>query len=367
MKKLKEENLDLQQNIARGVEKIVKDAARTVLKDPKESAFLVKFAAASRKASQVRMKAEERGDHTPGFLIASVTSRCNLHCAGCYSRCIETTTDDTPKGQLTGEEWLNVFRQAQELGVSFIILAGGEPLIRRDIIEAAGSVRNILFPVFTNGTLIDEEYLKLFDRCRNLVPVFSIEGERETTDSRRGKGIYDILMEKMEVIRKRHLVFGASITVTTENMREVMSADYVNDLMQKGCKAILYIEFVPVTDDARHLAPGEPEREFMGQAIDQLRKDFPDTMLLSFPGDELAMGGCMAAGREFFHINSNGGAEPCPFSPFSDINVKNTSLRDALNSGLFRKIRSEGLLTGSHEGGCVLYEKRDQVKALLME
>ena len=99
--------------------------------------------------------------------------------------------------------------------------------------------------------------------------------------------------------------------------------------------------------------------------MEQLRAEYPDLLLLSFPGDELAMGGCMAAGREFFHINSHGGAEPCPFSPFSDINVRTTSLRDALNSDLFRKIRAEGLLLDDHEGGCVLYEKRDQVKALL--
>ena len=89
-----------------------------------------------------------------------------------------------------------------------------------------------------------------------------------------------------------------------------------------------------------------------------------DTVMLSFPGDELAMGGCMAAGREFFHINSNGGAEPCPFSPFSDVNIKNASLKDAIKSDLFNKIRLSGLISGEHKGGCVLYEKRDEVRSL---
>ena len=362
---MNKENIYLHQHIAKGVEKIVTDAVRAVFRNPKESAFMVKFAAACRKASKIRMKAEERGDHTPGFLIASVTSRCNLHCAGCYSRCIETTTDETPVGQLSGEEWKDLFEQARDLGISFILLAGGEPLLRRDIIEAASGIPEILFPIFTNGTFIDEAYLDLFDRCRNLVPVLSIEGGKEATDQRRGPGMYEVITGNMQKFLERQILFGASITVTTENMREVMHKDYIESLTAMGCKMVLFIEFVPVTDDARHLAPGDPERKYMEAAMEQLRAEYPDLLLLSFPGDELAMGGCMAAGREFFHINSHGGAEPCPFSPFSDINVRTTSLRDALNSDLFRKIRAEGLLLDDHEGGCVLYEKRDQVKALL--
>ena len=359
------ENFDLQQHIADGVEKIVSDALKATFKDPKESAFLVKFAAAAKKASRIRLKSEEKGEHTPGFLICSVTSSCNLHCAGCYSRCINTTTDGVPEGQLSGEEWLRIFREAQELGISFILVAGGEPLLRRDIIEGAGSVSNIIFPIFTNGTYIDEAYLKLFDRCRNLIPVMSIEGGKETTDQRRGPGMYEVITGNMEEFQKRGLLFGASITVTTENIREVTSPDYVDLLLRKGCRMILYIEFVPVTEEAQYLAPGDPERRYMEDAMDRLRRDNDGTIFLSFPGDELAMGGCMAAGREFFHINSHGGAEPCPFSPFSDINVKNTSLRQALNSDLFQKIRSEGLLLDDHKGGCVLYEKRDLVQALL--
>ncbi len=362
---IQQENFDLQKHIAQGVEKIVADVIKATLKNPKESAYILKFAAASRRAAKTRELLEEKGEHAPGFLIASVTSRCNLHCAGCYSRCINTTTDETPVGQLSGEEWKKVFEEARDLGISFILVAGGEPLLRRDIITAAGSIPEIMFPIFTNGTVIGETYLDMFDRCRNLVPVLSIEGNKETTDARRGKGIYSILMKNMDEFQKRNLIYGASITVTCENMKEVMSPEFISTLTDKGCKMVLFIEFVPVTDEARHLAPGDPEREYMAEAIMKLRTEYPDLLLLSFPGDELAMGGCMAAGREFFHINSNGGAEPCPFSPFSDINVKNMTLREALNSPLFVALRESGMLQEHHDGGCVLYEKRDQVAALL--
>ena len=360
-----ENNFDLQKHIEKGVEKIVTDAMKAVFKNPRESAFMAKFAAASRAASKVRLKAEEKGDHTPAFLIASVTSSCNLHCAGCYSRCIHTTTDEAPKDQLTGEEWKKIFLEAESLGISFILLAGGEPLLRRDIIDAAADVKTILFPVFTNGTLLDADYLELFDRNRNLVPVLSIEGNEQTTDARRGEGVYGILSDRMKALSQKQLLFGASITVTTENMQEVMEEAFLKQLAEQGCRMILYIEFVPVTEEDRHLAPKDPERKYMEERMLLLRQQYPDLLLLSFPGDELAMGGCMAAGREFFHINANGGAEPCPFSPFSDINVKRSSLKQALHSDLFRKIRSEGLLLDDHAGGCVLYEKREQVQSLL--
>ena len=100
------------------------------------------------------------------------------------------------------------------------------------------------------------------------------------------------------------------------------------------------------------------------KAMEDLRRKYAEAVLLSFPGDELAMGGCMAAGREFFHINSHGGAEPCPFSPYSDVNIRDTSLRAAIASPLFRRLQNEGVLSGEHVGGCVLYERRDRVAAM---
>ena len=361
------QQFDLQKHIEQGVEKIVADTLKATLKNPRESAFMAKFAAASRKASRTRMKLEQEGLHVPGFLIASITSSCNLHCAGCYSRCNNATNDAPPVQQLTSEEWLRIFREADELGVSFIMLAGGEPLIRRDIIEAAGQMRNIIFPVFTNGTFMDERYFKLLDDCRNLIPVLSIEGGREITDARRGEGIYDRIQANMKKFKEKGLIFGASVTVTTENLREVTSHAFLDTLMEKGCKLVIFIEFVPVTEEARHLAPGDAERAYLKEAMEKLREHYDEAVLLSFPGDELAMGGCMAAGREFFHINSHGGAEPCPFSPYSDVNIKESSLRDAIASPLFQKLQEQGVLSGEHVGGCVLYEKRDQVSALLSE
>ena len=359
------EKFELQEYLTKGVERIVGEAVRATLKNPRESAFMLKFAAASRSASKRRRKAEDSGEHIPPFLIASITSKCNLHCAGCYSRCNHATVDSEPVKQLTETEWLRIFDEADEMGISFILLAGGEPMLRRDIIEAAGQKQNILFPIFTNGTFIDERYLELFDKCRNLIPVMSIEGNREQTDSRRGSGIYDKLISNMDEFRKHGLVFGASVTVTTHNYKEVTSDAFLASLSEKGCKAVIFVEYVPVTDESSELAPGDVQREYLTNKIQHLREKRPEMVYISFPGDEKSSGGCVAAGRGFFHINSHGGAEPCPFSPYSDINVKDTSLREALHSPLFTALRSGDILLDDHDGGCVLYEKKAQVEALL--
>ncbi|MBE5890310.1 MAG: radical SAM protein [Lachnospiraceae bacterium] len=360
-----EREFDIQEYMTKGVERVVSDAIKATLKNPRESAFMLGFAKASTAASKKRKKAEKAGEHIPPFLIASITSKCNLHCAGCYSRCNHATVDTEPVSQLTNEEWYRIFDEADDLGISFILLAGGEPLLRRDVVEAAGQKKNILFPIFTNGTFMDERYFELFDCSRNLIPIMSIEGQKEITDARRGEGIYDRLIQNMDELQKRGLIFGASVTVTSENVSEVTSESFLNELSERGCKAVIFVEFVPVTEDSQHLAPGEKEREYLKNEIARLRAEKPEMVYISFPGDEKSSGGCVAAGRGFFHINSHGGAEPCPFSPYSDVNIKKTSLREAIHSPLFMALQSEGLLTDDHEGGCVLYEKRELVEACI--
>ena len=362
-----ESSIDLQKYLARGVENIVRDAVKASLKNPKESLFLAKFAKHAREATRIREGYSENGQDIPAFLIASITSSCNLHCTGCYSRANDACHDDVPLNQLTGEEWEDIFAQAKNLGISFIVLAGGEPMIREDVILKASQFKEILFPIFTNGTLLNEDYLKLFDGNRNLVPIFSIEGDEKVTDSRRGKGVYSQLLNSMELMKRNNIIFGASLTFTKGNLSQLLKKDYINQLRDFGCKVIFFIEYVPVNEDTIDLAPGDDERELLLNELEHLRSEYDDMIFLSFPGDEKESGGCLAAGRGFFHINSHGGAEPCPASPYSDINVRDSSLLEALDSKLFKSLRDGGILLDDHEGGCVLFEHKEEVERLLEE
>lgn len=355
---------DLDQYLTEGVESIVKDALTASLKNPKETAFLLSYALAAKRAANARNAHAAAGRHVPSFLIASITNRCNLHCAGCYARANHICDDDATEALLTDEDWARIFSQASQAGVSFVLLAGGEPMLRRGVLEHAATHREILFPVFTNGTLMSDSALELIDTNRNLVPIVSIEGDEAQTDARRGAGTYGKLTANMEKMREKGILFGASVTLTTENIQTVTSDAFLTRLRALGAKVAFFVDYVPADPGTEALAPGDAERAYLANRLDELRQVQDCMIYVSFPGDEQFSGGCLAAGRGFFHINPTGGAEPCPFSPVSDTSLKRVSLLEALDSPLFSRLRASELLSGHHNGACALFGKDEEVAAL---
>lgn len=354
--------MKLNEYMNQGISLLVKTVGRYYLNNPKGIAFLARLAPEIKKSAKRRQRQEAGGLHVPPFLIASITSRCNLHCAGCYARAAGACTDGGA-GDMTAAEWKKILSEASGLGVSFVLLAGGEPLVRKDVLETAVSFPNMVFPVFTNGTMMDGEYLELFDRNRNLIPVFSIEGDEGATDARRGAGSYRTAVDAMAHFRKRKILFGASITVTKANMAGVTQDAFIGGLREKGCGLVFFVEYVPVEPGTEHLVLDGCDIKKLQETVDGLRDRFPDTIMVSFPGDEEATGGCLASGRGFFHINSNGGAEPCPFSPHSQMNLREGTIEEALRSGFFLRLREIAAGAG-HHGGCTLFEHKKEVEAL---
>ena len=355
---------DLDQYLNNGVECIVKDALAASLKNPKETAFLLSFALAGKRAAAAREQRAKAGKHIPSFLIASITNRCNLHCAGCYARANSICDDADTSALLTDEEWRRIFEEAASIGVSFCLLAGGEPMMRRGVLEYAAKQRDILFPIFTNGTLLSEHMLDLIDQNRNLVPIVSIEGDELQTDARRGTGTHAKLAANMKRMREKGILFGVSVTLTTENIQSVTSDAFLTDLRARGAKIAFFVDYVPADAGTEALAPGERERDYLSRRLDELRTCADGMIYVSFPGDEQYSEGCLAAGRGFFHINPTGGAEPCPFSPVSDTNLKHTTLLGALDSPLFTRLRASELLSGHHNGACALFGKDEELAAM---
>lgn len=359
---------DLSAYMAESIRGIMKSAYLNVLSNPREARFVARMQRTFT-TSERRRKAtqESAGVEVPPFLIASIATACNLQCKGCYARKngIAADPDAPQKTTLSPDQWRAVFDEAASLGVNFCLLAGGEPLTRRDILEQAAAVKDIIFPIFTNGTMIGAQYVAFFREHLNLVPVISLEGDAGATDQRRGKGVYERALLSMQMLEKEKLFFGTSITVTTENYRAVTSPDYLRQLRAMGCRLVFYVEYVPFDESTAHLAFGDEHVAEMEQLVEDRREEFGDMIFLSFPGDEKALDGCLAAGRGFFHIGPDGAAEPCPFSPFSDSNVASLGLLKALQSPLFQRIRSARALGWEHTGGCTLYEHRNEVEAML--
>jgi len=330
-----------------------------VLKNPKETAFFMQYAISAKKAEILRGKFAKQGKHIPSVLIASITKSCNLNCTGCYDRARKVSPDEN---DMVREDWGRIFREALEVGVSVILLAGGEPLMRFDVLEEASLYPAILFPVFTNGTLFDSNTISFFEKHRHIIPIISIEGDEGFTDERRGEGTFQKTIDVMEKLSKLDLLFGVSITVTHSNLYTVIQEKNILWLKEKKCKVLIFVEYVPFENP--DLTLNDSEREFLEESLTNIRKK-EDIIIISFPGDEKKSAGCLASGRGFFHISSTGSAEPCPFSAYSDMNLKKVSLKTALQSPLFAKLRENKNLLANHKGGCTLFENAKYVEELL--
>ncbi|MBQ7984526.1 MAG: radical SAM protein [Bacteroidales bacterium] len=359
---------NLEDYLANAIRNIMTDAYKSVIKNPKQALFILNMQKTFAKSVKKRDKIQkEENINIPPFLISSISSSCNLTCKGCYARANHSCNDlnKEDKKMLSAGEWKKIFNEASSLGINFNILAGGEPLLRKEVLQAASEIKDMIFPVFTNGTLITEEYSAFFEKHRNVIPVLSIEGEKQSTDLRRGNGVYEKLLSAMQLLNQRKVFFGSSITVTTANFEEVTSAEFLDKMQSYGNKLIFYVEYVPTAPDTEYLAFKEEDVKQMEIRLDGLRMQYPDILFFSFPGDEKVLGGCLAAGRGFFHINATGNAEACPFSPYSDMNVAASGLKNALKSPFFERLRLSNLIGGEHNGGCVLFEHKKEVENLL--
>ncbi|URN84271.1 radical SAM/SPASM domain-containing protein [Acetobacterium wieringae] len=355
--------MNLNSLMDQGIAQIMTTAGRFYLNNPKGRAFLIGLLPELAKSTARRKKQEKEGLHVPPFLIASIASQCNLHCAGCYARAGGSCGTSSGKRDMDAGQWGHIFDQAARLGVAFILLAGGEPFLRRDILDLAGAYPNVIFPIFTNGTMLNQETIEFLDSHRNLIPILSIEGNAKETDDRRGAGTHAQIEMAMGALKKRNILFGAAITVTRQNLPLVTSNDFLEALEDKGCGVTLYVEYVPAEEGTEDLVLMQTQIKQLQALCLELRKSFRRMVILSFPGDEEEMGGCLASGRGFFHINPTGDAEPCPFSPHAKQNLASDSVEAVLRSQYFADLRELAERVG-HHGGCTLFEEKEQVEKL---
>jgi MoaA/NifB/PqqE/SkfB family radical SAM enzyme len=314
-----------------------------------------------RKAAQVRRQHEQEGLLVPPVMITSITSRCNLACTGCYMH----GRSEKPKEEMSQEVLASVVNQAAELGVSIMVIAGGEPLVRQEeIFTLAKAHFRVLFPLFTNGLLIDETMAGRIAQCRNIVPVISFEGFREDTDMRRGSGVYDQLLETCARLKNRNIFFGCSVTTTRKNFEQVTGEAFIRQMIESGARVFTFVEYVPMAPGTGNLVLTYEQKVTLQAVLTDYNRKFP-ALFIGFPGDEATYGGCLAAGRGFVHVSPSGNLEPCPAAPFSDANLTVMQLKDALQSRLFNRLREKPEYLTETEGGCAIRANRAWVAELV--
>jgi MoaA/NifB/PqqE/SkfB family radical SAM enzyme len=172
-------------------------------------------------------------------------------------------------------------------------------------------------------------------------------------------------MDAMFQLKSRHLFFGCSVTLTRDNLPTALSDDYVRGLTKAGCRLFLLPEYTPVDESTEDWALSQPQREQVASRMPALRRRHRSAVFVAVPWDEEMVGGCLSAGRGFMHINARGDVEPCPFAPYSDVNLKEASLVEALGSPFLAALRAMPGVSDEVGGGCALWKNRALVEQAL--
>jgi MoaA/NifB/PqqE/SkfB family radical SAM enzyme len=285
--------------------------------------------------STLRSNREKLGCNIPWVVLLDPTSACNLKCKGCWA------AEYGHKSNLTLDELRKIIRESKELGTHFFMFTGGEPLVRKqDILTLVSENKDCIFLAFTNGTLVDDKFCEDMKKAGNLALALSVEGTEETTDARRGEGVYNKVIEAMKLLKKHKCLFGTSVCYTSANYMAVTSDEFYDMEIEMGAKFAWYFHYMPIGSDAdTSLLLTPAQREHVYRAIRDKRAQLGGKPIFTvdFQNDGEFVGGCIAGGRNYFHVNSEGDVEPCVFIHYSDSNIREKSILECLKSPLFKQ------------------------------
>ena len=298
--------------------------------------------------------------NVPWAILLDPTSACNMHCTGCWA------AEYGNRLNLTFDEIDSIITQGKELGVYMYIYTGGEPLMRkRDLIALCNKHSDCEFLAFTNATLIDEEFADEMLRVKNFVPAISVEGSESDTDGRRGVGTYQRVVKAMEILKRKKLPFGVSCCYTSQNLGSISSEEFMDQLVNWGAKFAWFFHYMPVGNNAvAELLPSPEQREEMYHRIRNYRKTKP-IFTIDFQNDGEYVGGCIAGGRNYLHINPNGDIEPCVFIHYSDSNIREKTLLEALTSPLFMAYHDGQPFNENHLRPCPMLENPEKLMEMV--
>ena len=306
--------------------------------------------------------AEKNNCNVPWAILMDPTSACNLHCTGCWA------AEYGHQLELDFDTLDSIVKQGKELGTYMYIYTGGEPLVRKkDLIRLCEKHTDCEFLSFTNGTLIDEEFCQEMLRVKNFVPAISLEGFEDANDGRRGDGVYQKVINAMRLLKENKLPFGISTCYTSKNFEDVSSEAFYNLMIENGALFAWFFHYMPVGNSAvTELMPTPEQREEMYHRIRHFREIKP-IFGMDFQNDAEFVGGCIAGGRSYFHINAKGDAEPCVFIHYSNANVHDTSIINILKSPIFQAYHDNQPFNDNQLRPCPMLENPEVLRKLVKD
>lgn len=298
--------------------------------------------------------------NVPWAILMDPTAACNLKCTGCWAAEYKKTDS------LSNDVLNRIINEGKELGIHMYIYSGGEPLVRKhDLIELAKKHDDCMFLAFTNATLVDDDLAAEMAEAGNFMLAISVEGNEAETDMRRGQGTYQKVMKAMDILKGHGVPFGFSTCYHRYNTNSVGSDEYIDLMIDKGCLFGWYFTYMPLGQDARmDLLATAPQREYMYHRVREIRNSKP-IFVMDFWNDGEYTEGCIAGGRKYLHINANGDVEPCAFIHYSNVNIKDVSLLQALQSPIFQQYYQGQPFNHNHLRPCPLLDNPDRLKTMV--
>lgn len=168
----------------------------------------------------------------PLYLQMEITSRCNMMCRMCY---IASNCEDNRKRELSAKAWLDIAKQARDMGLTIVNITGGEPIIKEDFFELYEGLSNlgIIYTLNTNGTMMTKENVKRLASSPPFRAIVSVYGGSEETYakvSNNGKW-FDLARAGVENLLEAGINTVLRMTVVKDNLHDLQKVfDWADSL-----------------------------------------------------------------------------------------------------------------------------------------
>ncbi len=312
-----------------------------------------------------KIRIEKSNEHEvfiPKLVVISPTYACNLNCVGCYAGLYGR------KYQLSKDEVRSVIKQANDLGIYFFVITGGEPFVWPHLLEILEEFNDSYFQLYTNGTLITKEVAQRLSELGNATPAVSVEGLESETDWRRGRGVFEKINQAWENLREAGVIFGTSITATKVNHEAVLDDDFWSYLKEKGVCYAWVFQFMPVgMNPSMDLVPTPQQRYERFFKTDQVRLGGDFALIADFWNHGFLTHGCLAAGSGYLHVNAKGYIEPCVFQQFAVDSIREKSLLEVIKSPFFSAFKRMIPYSNNLFRPCPIIDNPKVLRAMIKE
>jgi MoaA/NifB/PqqE/SkfB family radical SAM enzyme len=303
----------------------------------------------------------KRGEYFPPFLYISILNSCNLRCQGCW---VDVAA---PRKEIEFETLNATINDAKAHGNAFFGILGGEPFMHSRFFEILEAHPDCYFQIFTNGQFITQKAAERLRAIGNATPLVSIEGREITSDQRRGnKDVFNRTLRGLDACLNAGLLTGVATSVCQSNINELLTESWLDELIARGVHYVWYHSYRPVGPQMNeHLGLTPEQLVRVRKFVVEQRAKAPIAIIDAYyDGEGKAL--CPMSTGISHHVGPAGDIEPCPIIQFATENIRDSrgvyqTMRD---SAFLRDFRQ---LSARHTRGCVVLERPDLVKELVLK